>query len=795
MLALLAPVLSSGRTLVFRDALAFGAAQDAVLRAAARRGRLPQWDPTQWSGVPFAASPPSQALYPPRVALALLAPPSTSLELFVLAHAALGLLGAYRLGRALRLGRAGAAVVGATWLLCGPFLSLQENLPLLAGAAWAPLSLSWLVRLRRRGHGVGRAALGMAAPVLGGDPQTGVALGGLALLLLLTPGAASPRRARALVGVVALSLCLAAPLVVPAVKLLPATDRAALDEGERKAWSLHPIRLSELLVPFPWGLPFPDKRGYAATALAGGAASETWTRSLWVGAAPLVLAALGAVAAAGMLARRLGLSLVVAGLLLAVGDRTPLFDLLGLTPYKVFRYPEKHTLWMALGLAVLAGAGLRRALAARALERRLIVGLALLPSLALLLPAPLARLGDALGRVDGAVVGAGPLTAQGAASASLMLAALALVATRRAPPRARAAGLLALVALGGLPAARRMVFDGPIELAREAPPAAVRLRALTRRRPLPPRFLRWPAGSFGAPVVVGLRPAERAVAAALHSLEGASGARWNLEGVAGMSGFTPRRVGRLLRSAPVTAATRLCAGFVLGPQARAADLAALGPGEDLGGGLRLWPRTARPRVEVLTEVVRAPDDQAAWALLERVGEEVVVVTAASPLPGTVEPTSAPPAAREGGAVLRARRPAPERLELEVRAARPALVVVREAWFPGWTARLDGEARPVLVADGALMAVWVPAGPHTLELTYSTPGLHAGLAAAALGGLAALLLAGRRRARDASPPGATSRRETRRPASGAPSARKRGRPTTCVLTCGHPRGKQRTPARA
>ncbi|MCC6192661.1 MAG: hypothetical protein IT318_26870, partial [Anaerolineales bacterium] len=45
--------------------------------------------------------------------------------------------------------------------------------------------------------------------------------------------------------------------------------------------------------------------------------------------------------------------------------------------------------------------------------------------------------------------------------------------------------------------------------------------------------------------------------------------------------------------------------------------------------------------------------------------------------------------------------------------------------------------PVLPADGALLAVTVPAGSHTVELTYRPPMLLAG---AALSGLALLLAA-------------------------------------------------------
>ena len=60
--------------------------------------------------------------------------------------------------------------------------------------------------------------------------------------------------------------------------------------------------------------------------------------------------------------------------------------------------------------------------------------------------------------------------------------------------------------------------------------------------------------------------------------------------------------------------------------------------------------------------------------------------------------------------------------------------------------MDGERAPVLIADGTIMAVAVPAGRHTLELTYRSRGYRNGLilAALALGVCVLLLVPWRRR---------------------------------------------------
>jgi hypothetical protein len=70
---------------------------------------------------------------------------------------------------------------------------------------------------------------------------------------------------------------------------------------------------------------------------------------------------------------------------------------------------------------------------------------------------------------------------------------------------------------------------------------------------------------------------------------------------------------------------------------------------------------------------------------------------------------------------------PDRLELQVTARAPALLILSEVWDPGWTAWVDGQETPVYQADHALRAVPVPAGEHTVVLTYSPLLLRVGIA--------------------------------------------------------------------
>jgi len=70
--------------------------------------------------------------------------------------------------------------------------------------------------------------------------------------------------------------------------------------------------------------------------------------------------------------------------------------------------------------------------------------------------------------------------------------------------------------------------------------------------------------------------------------------------------------------------------------------------------------------------------------------------------------------------IRSVRPGPGRWALGVLAPRPALVVVAEAWFPGWSATVDGKDTSVMQADGGFLGVPVAAGSHQVRLEFKRP---------------------------------------------------------------------------
>jgi hypothetical protein len=103
--------------------------------------------------------------------------------------------------------------------------------------------------------------------------------------------------------------------------------------------------------------------------------------------------------------------------------------------------------------------------------------------------------------------------------------------------------------------------------------------------------------------------------------------------------------------------------------------------------------------------------------------------------------AAAPVGCRSGAARRLAPASPDEDAYEVQADGPALLVTRERYARGWTARVDGTAAPVLRANGLHRAVAVPAGTHEVRWQYRPPGLALGLALMAAGaaGLAGVLL--------------------------------------------------------
>jgi hypothetical protein len=66
------------------------------------------------------------------------------------------------------------------------------------------------------------------------------------------------------------------------------------------------------------------------------------------------------------------------------------------------------------------------------------------------------------------------------------------------------------------------------------------------------------------------------------------------------------------------------------------------------------------------------------------------------------------------------------MTMQVTVASDGLLVLGEIASKGWTARVDGKDVPIYHTNHALRGIPVPAGSHTVTLTYAPPHLTAGM---------------------------------------------------------------------
>jgi len=100
-----------------------------------------------------------------------------------------------------------------------------------------------------------------------------------------------------------------------------------------------------------------------------------------------------------------------------------------------------------------------------------------------------------------------------------------------------------------------------------------------------------------------------------------------------------------------------------------------------------------------------------------------------------------PVAETPSTALRATEMGPGHWRVGVAGDKPSLVVVAEAWFPGWTATVDGKPAPLVKADGAFLGVVVGPGDHQVELRYTEPAVATAGRAVTAATLAAIVVAG------------------------------------------------------
>ena len=690
--AFFAPVFFFGRTLYLRDTGLYFYPHKVLIAQALRAGRLPQWDPQQFLGLPLLADPNFNVFHP--LSLLCLLPEPWGFQLFVASCALFAAWGGYLLARQLDSSERGALVAALCFAWSGPFVSLVEGGQLVS-AAFLPWLCAAAAALAKQPSPRRVAALAAAAALifLSGTPEVG-ACAFLIAAVLAWPGGFRVRLFFA--AACLLGAAIAAVQLLPTAAWLRESSRAGgFDFAQATAGSMHPWRLLGLIAPrFTFAQDAPGTPTWLGPL--------PYLEDVYLGAVPLLLALFAR-------PRRALLALGALFLLLALGAHSPLYRALWawLPPLRSVRFPEKFVLPVALIAALHAGKGwdaLReRGSAAARVGALICAGLALGVFALRLLPwASLDELRAASLRG----------TALLSLPAELGFAALALLAIARKKHLALAALLTVDLGL----AAAHLDFTVPAEELTRASPLA---ELISRDAAAPPWSYRVDVQPLGLGVEDVAQagepgwPRSRSIFWLRHRALFDSGAELTgLHFARGYSGFTSggaRAVFQSGRASLDLLAVRY--GVEFGSPAHRSVYQALGferlASGDASGFLRLWknPR-AFPRLRMVEQ-------------------------GAGPVRSTAR-------------ILRFE---PERIEAELDAAAPAQAVLADTMAQGWTATLDGAFTPALTAAGGLRAVAVLPGHHLLVWRYRAPGLLAG-AWVSLCGLCTLFALGLRREQQA-----------------------------------------------
>ncbi len=373
MVYLYCPVILN-ETFFFRDVGYDFVPQKQLFVEIVKQGKFPLWDVYRHGGQPYFADLNNSPLYPTNLLYGVL-PFFKAFSINILLHLLCALGSAYLFARVIGLGVPASAATAILYGFNGYFLSLINlHGRFLAMALLPLLMLAWhlaLLNLTKRRWFVLTAIVGVCQ-VLAGAPEVNV------FSMLLLAGWAFfypyPRQSflrKMLVWI----LLVVAILGISSIQLIPTLEMSALstrgagiEYAVFSQWSLYPARLGELLIPgfFGYADTLPFNEYYWGGNL--GDSGYPYILNIYVGCAALILALVGGLAhgKSQVLPRNLRRFLIgtfLVSLLLSSGRYLPFFHAMYALPFvTLFRYPIKFLMAGLFPLSLLAGYAVHRAL-------------------------------------------------------------------------------------------------------------------------------------------------------------------------------------------------------------------------------------------------------------------------------------------------------------------------------------------------------------------------------------------------------------------------------------------------
>ncbi len=693
-------------------------------------GRFPLWSPQICGGFPLFDEGQMGPLYPFNYVLFTWLPAWYALNVSALLHAFGGAVGAYLYLK--RSHSAAAAAIGAMLCILGaPLVYHLIHFMFFETFCLFPWLFFFFDRFLEKGRisDVLSAALALGAMFMTGHQQApflaAIAFGAFALVLAAETWAAGRPRIAAEVALAAAAIGALAAVMVAAVVLgmthilEQSVRHEAMGDSFLYAYSLVPDALSRLASPaqhghwrdLTWHVPGVEKELTVYLGLA-----------VWC-FLPLALV--------GGAARRDRAHLAVAafGLLFILGKAGPFTGLIEHVPLlNRMRDPTRFILPMSLSFAFLAASGFDRL---RRVEfgRRQAILLLLAGALAWCLaawggavaafgraafagPTPGGGLPEALESTRAALHA--DLILRSGLAAVLVAASLLLVWSRGQKPLAQSALALVIgvVVFADLSTSGRA--ENPV-----ASPAIYRPRAtLDFLQPRLDGFRIYNLEGLGGGAQGGWA-VFNPDAFLLDTIAGLPYAAPALYGIRSFSCDSPlvlSRHSRVLGTPAVNWLRQTSVKYVL----RRGDQALSLPKAADAGDVRIFavPDPA-PIYSFARRVTLAAGGDAAFAAVTALGDDVTTAV--------VESGDESLLATPGNGAVQVLHEEPDFRRLRVRADGPAFLVVRENYYPGWRAAVDGRPTPLYRTNYLFSGLATPAGEHEVTLTFRPSGFRPAMA--------------------------------------------------------------------
>ena len=138
-----------------------------------------------------------------------------------------------------------------------------------------------------------------------------------------------------------------------------------------------------------------------------------------------------------------------------------------------------------------------------------------------------------------------------------------------------------------------------------------------------------------------------------------------------------------------------------------------------GSALVYENTAALPRAYLVPQVVATAPDASGLEVMQRPGWD----PRATAVVASAQPVRLPGGPLNGGAQVA--EYTPDRVVVQTRADRDALLVLADNFYAGWTAEVDGRPAPILRTNHTMRGVVVPAGSHRVTFTFDSADLRTG----------------------------------------------------------------------